>query len=59
MSIFITQAIFFWFPGIAGSGIEDRGSSNTKRTIKSQKLKPCDRPARLPLYANVHSGLFL
>ena len=47
-----------------GSGIEDRGSRiedqvTQKKTIKSLKLKPCDRPARLPLYANVHSGLCL
>ena len=47
-----------------GLRIEDRGSRiedrvTQKKTIKSQKLKPCDRPARLPLYANVHSGLFL
>ena len=47
-----------------GSRIEDRGSRiedqvTQKKTIKSQKLKRCDRPARLPLYANVHSGLCL
>ena len=51
-----------------GLRIEDRGSRiedqvththTKKKTIKSQKLKPCDRPARLPLYANVHSGVFL
>ena len=41
------------------SGIQPLLSRMQVVGIQSEKLKNCDRPARLPLYANVYSDLSL
>ena len=38
---------------------ESREAANTSREAARKKLKNCDRPTRLPLYAKVYSDLCL